>query len=169
MADGIYRSTDGGASMTRVYTGAASASGARPAGVPSMAIDPTDPNIVYGVADATVKSTNGGNSWTNVRTGSGQVVVVSPSNPKVVYVIGGGELERRRKLKHRADLDARGLGAPDDRCRFLKPGQAVWRDLLLQRSKPRERPRLQDQEWRDELGNRLEGGEHARQRRGDRR
>lgn len=84
--DGVYKSTDGGGTWTKVYTGARS--GDVSGGVPSVAVDPSDANTVYAVADGTVKSTNGGSTWTKVRS-SGAQVVVSPSDPKVLYLRDG--------------------------------------------------------------------------------
>lgn len=88
VADGIYKSTNRGTSWTKVYGGAARASGARPAGVPSLAVNSVWPHTIFAVADRTVRSMDGGATWTTLRIG-GEQIVVSPSNPDVVYLREG--------------------------------------------------------------------------------
>ncbi len=84
--DGVYKSTDGGGTWTKVYAGARSRDVT--GGVPSVAVDPSDANTVYAVADGTVKSTNGGSTWTKVKS-EGTQIVVSPSDPRVLYLREG--------------------------------------------------------------------------------
>ncbi len=64
--------------------------------VTAIAVDPTNPNIVYvGAAQGGLyRSTNGGTSWTPLMDGAQSVAIgsiaISPSNPTIVYV-GTGE------------------------------------------------------------------------------
>jgi photosystem II stability/assembly factor-like uncharacterized protein len=83
---GNFLSTDGGktwANASRGYTAAA---------MRSVAIDPTDPAIVYGVAGSgAFKSTDGGRDWEGVNwqpatMSEKSTIVVSPSNPREVLL-----------------------------------------------------------------------------------
>ncbi len=56
----------------------------------SLAIDPTNSQVVYaGTSSGIFKSTNGGSSWTAVNTGltntSVRCLVIDPTNSQVVY------------------------------------------------------------------------------------
>ncbi|MBK8553211.1 MAG: T9SS type A sorting domain-containing protein [Ignavibacteria bacterium] len=91
---GVYRSTDAGASWTLVNNGIVETS----KGIQSIAVDPTDPLIVYaavfdGLVDSQVgiyKSYDGGDTWEQANIGMGTVknvltIVINPLNPDVVY------------------------------------------------------------------------------------
>ena len=82
---GIYKSTDGGASYTQklnIFN------------VFALAIDPTNPNIMYAGGGSTnpFKSTNGGDSWVQISSGitGGSVtvndIVIDPTNTSIVYI-----------------------------------------------------------------------------------
>ncbi len=99
---GVYRSTDGGASFTRVlYKN-------DDVGAYDVVLDPSDPNTVYATlwaarqapweigssfeipGSGVFKSTDGGNAWTQLATGlpariGRAEIVLAPSNPHVVY------------------------------------------------------------------------------------
>ncbi len=88
---GIWRSTNAGATWTRMST----------TGALTVTVDPTDSNVVYvGTLSAGVlKSTNGGTTFsqanvglTDLRTGRTGGVVLHRSNPQLLYVNteGGG-------------------------------------------------------------------------------
>ena len=100
-AGGVFKSTDNGASWIPVFdiTGTPS--------IGALAIDPTDPQIVYvGTGEANTsgdsyagtgiyKSTDGGSSWTHLGLESSYHIgriVVNPLNPQVVYVAACGKL-----------------------------------------------------------------------------
>jgi photosystem II stability/assembly factor-like uncharacterized protein len=65
--------------------------------VPSMAINPTDPDIVYigAAAGGLWKTTNGGSSWTDLAPSLASLtygaIAIDPNNSDVVYA-GGGEI-----------------------------------------------------------------------------
>ena len=83
---GLLKSTDGGSRFVQVYDG----------GVPSMVMDPDDPNVVYAGG---AKTTDGGVTWSFQPGGGGLVMAMDPTNPNVVYsafvgvekTIDGGE------------------------------------------------------------------------------
>ena len=78
------------------------------AGLPSsvddegfLTIDPSDPNVVYVVADTVYKTSNGGTLWATSNSGLGSPfffsnVLVDPNTPNTIYVnaIGGSGLSR---------------------------------------------------------------------------
>jgi photosystem II stability/assembly factor-like uncharacterized protein len=100
---GIYRTTDGGKTWTKVLAGLNATSGAA-----DLSIDPTNPRILYaamwdhqrvpwnvrsgGPGSGLWKSTDGGESWTRLTAGlpalMGKIgVAVSPANPERVFAI----------------------------------------------------------------------------------
>ena len=105
-ANGIYKTTDGGTTWTRLTTGLPTASAGRIA----LALAPSSPQTLYtsisddgstggnfGALVGLYKSTDGGASWTqlagvpNYLGGQGwydNVVVVSPTNPNMVFAGG---------------------------------------------------------------------------------
>lgn len=91
---GVYRTTDGGSSWTRVVTGITETN----INIQAVAIDPVNPNVAYctlfdGTTNSTngiYKTTDGGNLWVPVTTGIGTIknflaVAVNPLNSNVVY------------------------------------------------------------------------------------
>jgi photosystem II stability/assembly factor-like uncharacterized protein len=88
---GVYRSDDGGASWRRIH----------PAPTDEVAVDPTDPDIVYlgNAGGFSYKSVDGGATWAML-TLPGQtfffasVMEVAPSDPNVVYATDGPSLLR---------------------------------------------------------------------------
>jgi photosystem II stability/assembly factor-like uncharacterized protein len=85
--DGIFKSTDAGASWAQVAPG--SLVGTR---CSQMAIDPANQNTVYFAGNLGVfKSTNAGVNW--VSTGSGNnanCILIDPANSQVIYITTGG-------------------------------------------------------------------------------
>jgi PKD repeat protein len=81
-AGGVFRTTDGGASWTKVLSGSAG----------DVVFDPGNPSVAYAtIAGAGVyKSTNGGSTWSApTRTMSGRVrLAMAPSNSQVLYAYG---------------------------------------------------------------------------------
>jgi photosystem II stability/assembly factor-like uncharacterized protein len=81
---GILKSTDSGVTYTQVYTAESEI-------VYGLAVDPTNPNIVYAaVGNTLLKTTNGGTVWNEVEEGfsffaDARTVAIDPSNPAVVY------------------------------------------------------------------------------------
>jgi Calx-beta domain/Carboxypeptidase regulatory-like domain/Beta-propeller repeat len=87
-SDGIYRSTDAGATWTKVpATGLSSASFAT-----ALAVDPTNSLVVYvSVFSGLSKSTDGGNNWTTINTAplffsSVSTIVFDPVTPSTMYI-----------------------------------------------------------------------------------
>ncbi len=81
-AHGAFRSDDAGATWHQIY---------RDSGVSDVAVDPTDPNIVYiATGTANYKSTDAGVTWTqltipNQTFFSSGVLEIAPSDPDVIY------------------------------------------------------------------------------------
>ncbi len=115
---GVYKSTDGGETWNRMLyvdlkTGCA-----------DLAMDPSDPNVLYasmwefrrtawgfesgGSNSALYKSTDAGTSWKKIHNGfpSGKLgrlaIAVAPSNPKVLYTVVEAEKDERKGL-YRSD------------------------------------------------------------------
>ncbi len=84
---GILKSTDGGASWTKTLDWSQN----QKRGVASLAMHPTDPNIVYaGTTEGTYKTTDGGVSWNLVHNVlMAMHVVINPNEPNRVYVACG--------------------------------------------------------------------------------
>ncbi len=82
---GIFKSVNGGETWTEQNNGLSED------WVYSIAIDPTNPDIIYAAlhTQGICKSTNGAASWTPINAGlddtSGRAVVVDPLNPQTVY------------------------------------------------------------------------------------
>ena len=107
---GLYKTTNGGKSWTRVLEGANDTTGAV-----DVQLDPTDSNVVYttmwdrirepdrrlytGVGSGAFKSTDGGKSWTRIGGLSlasnpllGRLgITVAPSDPNRVYILASTE------------------------------------------------------------------------------
>ncbi len=103
---GVYRSTDAGATWTRVLKGDTKTTGAA-----DLAMDPADPNILYaamwdhkrepdlrtygGMGSGVYRSTDGGDTWSRLTNGLpaaskdiGRIgIALSPSTPSRVYAI----------------------------------------------------------------------------------
>lgn len=83
--NGIYKTTNAGATWTNVQTG----------NMKDLKVHPTNPNILYAVTPNTFyKSVDGGNTFSNVGVGVGLptgtnrlVIDVTPANPQVIYVL----------------------------------------------------------------------------------
>jgi photosystem II stability/assembly factor-like uncharacterized protein len=85
--DGIYKSTNAGASWVQVAMG--SLVGTR---CSQMAIDPANTNVVYFAGNLGVfKSTNAGTNWTNMNSGTNSnCIILDPGNTQVIYITTGG-------------------------------------------------------------------------------
>ncbi len=83
---GAYKSTDGGASWAPINNGLAED------WVYSLAIDPSNPSIVYAAlhTQGVSKTTDGGKTWKTINSGvddpAGRSVVVDPLHPQTVYL-----------------------------------------------------------------------------------
>ncbi len=78
--DGVFKSTDGGASWTNSVLFNTP--------VLAMVIDPSDPAILYaGTGDGIFKSTNGGQSWTAVNSGLTAVDVIEDLPAAIVLTL----------------------------------------------------------------------------------
>ena len=95
----VYRSSDGGKSWQRSATSPERAAGDAPApGVSSIAVDPTDPRMLYASMywGAVFRSTDGGNHWQEAPLGlSGHAdarqIVVDPFDRRTVWLGLWGE------------------------------------------------------------------------------
>jgi photosystem II stability/assembly factor-like uncharacterized protein len=82
--NGVFKSTNGGASWTVANSGLAG-------NVFSLAIDPSNPSTLYAGTDGShvFKSTNGGQSWIAASSGLEDTIVLSlaidPANPNTLY------------------------------------------------------------------------------------
>jgi hypothetical protein len=85
--DGLYKSTNGGTSWTRVAT-----TGTVGSYISQITIDPSNTSIVYVSGSlGVVKSTNGGVSWSSTGSGANaNCVLIDPTNPQVLYCTTGG-------------------------------------------------------------------------------
>jgi photosystem II stability/assembly factor-like uncharacterized protein len=83
--DGVFKTTDGGASWS------AASSGLTYFYILSLAIDPTNPQVLYAGTDGcgVFKTTDGGSSWSEASSGLANSNVLSlaidPSNPQLLY------------------------------------------------------------------------------------
>ena len=89
-----YKSTNAGSSWFYIQSGISGYG----AWVTPVALDPTNPNILYTATTRIYKTTNGGTSWSSI---SGDLsayyvstIAIAPSNPQVIYVgcEGGGQV-----------------------------------------------------------------------------
>ncbi len=84
--DGIYRTTNGGASITKVLN----------AYCHDMEWKPGDPNTVYAGGNGTIyRSTDAGATWVSIKTGVGSgrmSIEVSAANPSAVYALSEGSV-----------------------------------------------------------------------------
>ncbi|MEY8780158.1 hypothetical protein AB9K32_06995 [Allomuricauda sp. XS_ASV26] len=119
---GVFKSSDGGATWEKLLyvdpkTGCA-----------DLAMDPTDPNVLYasmwefrrtgwsfesgGDKSALYKSTDGGKTWNKIHNGfpKGKLgrlaIAVAPSNPKVLYTVIEAEKDERKGLYRSNDAGA---------------------------------------------------------------
>ena len=84
---GIFKSTDGGKSWTKIDNGLTSLD------VTQVAIDPVHSNNVYAIAGSFMfKSTDGGTHWSpmgaGLPSGFGNLAI-APSNPNIIYAVNG--------------------------------------------------------------------------------
>src|SRR5207248_2813822 len=83
-ADGVYKSTDGGASWTGIWTGQAH-------GVHTLVISPSDPSTIYVTSNSGLfdKTTDAGANWAPLATNQTVAVfsslIVDFSNPAIMY------------------------------------------------------------------------------------
>ena len=119
---GVYKSTDGGANWEKIlYAGPGT-------GAADMAMDPTDPNILYaslwdfrrtawsfssgGGNSALYKSTDGGQTWNKIHNGFPEgdlgrlAIAIAPSNPEVLYTVIEAEKDTRKGLYRSNDAGA---------------------------------------------------------------
>jgi photosystem II stability/assembly factor-like uncharacterized protein len=84
--DGIYRSTDAGATWQKIAT---TSQGSR---FSQIVVDPGNSSIIYAAGSLGVyKSTNGGSTWSSTGSGSNaNCLVMSPVNSAILYATVGG-------------------------------------------------------------------------------
>ena len=115
---GVYKSNDGGETWNKMlYVNAGT-------GCADLAMDPTDPNILYasmwefrrtawsfnsgGPNSALYKSTDGGATWNKIHNGFPEgklgrlAIAIAPSNPKILYTAIEAEQKERKGL-YRSD------------------------------------------------------------------
>lgn len=98
---GIFKTEDGGVHWTPIFDGQPAAS------IGSLAVAPSDPNVVWAgtgetfirsnvsIGNGVYRSTDGGDSWTHMgleNTGRIGRVIVHPTDPDIVYVAALGHL-----------------------------------------------------------------------------
>jgi hypothetical protein len=132
--NGLFKSTNGGATWTHASNGLPSWSGSNTTklNVFAIAVDPSNPSTVYAAAarsgvdrssDASVyKSTDGGASWSN--TGDGLVgasirtLVIDPANPQTIYAGATGTISNPggvfRSVNGGNNWNSRSIGLPAD-------------------------------------------------------
>lgn len=83
---GIYRSTDGSVTFTKVQNGS----------FKDMEYKPGDPSVAYACGAEFYKTTDGGATWTQTLNGiptvtnvSRMAIAVTPANPDLIYLIAG--------------------------------------------------------------------------------
>jgi photosystem II stability/assembly factor-like uncharacterized protein len=87
-ANGVFKSTDGAATWKPAASLSKDGTRSR---CRDVAVDPTNPDIVYAAADDLYKSTDGGTSWVLLtpdggRSGAAYDVEIDPKNPDTIYV-----------------------------------------------------------------------------------
>jgi photosystem II stability/assembly factor-like uncharacterized protein len=98
---GFYKSTDAGAHWSHVDSGPKPATGlqqdARPMArigggdLPTVTVDPKDPNVVYSASVVMWRTMDGGLSWSAVRGAPGgddyQRIWINPNNPDIIFAV----------------------------------------------------------------------------------
>jgi len=119
---GVYKTTDGGANWEKVLYVDEST------GCADMAMDPSDPNVLYasmwefrrtawsfnsgGDKSALYKSVDGGKTWNKIHNGfpEGKLgrlgIAVAPSNPQILYTVIEAEEDNRKGLYRSDDSGA---------------------------------------------------------------
>jgi hypothetical protein len=82
LAGGVFRSTNGGGSWTKVLTGSGG----------DVLFDPGNPSLAYAALGGSIyRSTNGGSSWTSTTSPGGRLrLAMAPSNTQTLYALGSG-------------------------------------------------------------------------------
>jgi len=130
---GLYKSTDGGASWTFIHNGSADATlctgdtnefsnggVCSPRGVRALALDPTDPNIVYAgsYARGVWRSNDGGATWTQIKPPLNAALITDrptiavttlPNGNTRMYAYEGAQGSPRSRLERSDDV---ATGAP---------------------------------------------------------
>ena len=119
---GVYKTTDGGQTWEKLlYVNART-------GCADLAMDPTDPNVLYasmwefrrtgwsfdsgGENSALYKSTDGGKTWNKIHNGFPEgtlgrlAIAVAPSNNNVLYTVIEAEKDERKGLYRSNDAGA---------------------------------------------------------------
>jgi photosystem II stability/assembly factor-like uncharacterized protein len=98
---GFYKTTDGGAHWFEAIKGPGApaniAQDMRPLGrigggdLPTVTVDPKDPNVVYTASTVMWRTMNGGMTWSAVRGAPGgddyQRIWINPNNPDILFVV----------------------------------------------------------------------------------
>ena len=82
----VFKSTDGGTSWVQINNGLPSERS-----IFTLAVSPSNPDIVFAGTDGLYKTTNGGQSWNRILPAWIESIVIHPSNPSVIYAAGYGE------------------------------------------------------------------------------
>lgn len=84
--DGVFKSTDGGTTWTKIATTAVGRY------ISQIAINPQNTNIVYlSGSNGVYKSTNAGATWATTNSGNNaNCILIDPANPQVLFTTTGG-------------------------------------------------------------------------------
>ncbi len=88
---GVYRSDDAGESWYKVTTDPRPAMRIGGGDLPSPAVDPKNPDVVYSVSLVTVRSSDGGKTWMSLRGAPGgddyQNIWINSNNPDIIFLV----------------------------------------------------------------------------------
>ncbi|HXT17069.1 MAG TPA: hypothetical protein VN706_15615 [Gemmatimonadaceae bacterium] len=101
---GFYKSTDGGAHWTKVGNDPRPLARIGGGDLPTIAVDPTNDNVVYSASTVSWHTEDGGQTWSALRGAPGgddyQKIWVSPTNPNIILIVSdqGGVVSANRGL-----------------------------------------------------------------------
>ena len=126
---GAYRSTNGGASWTKINNGLIPAEildASLALGVNTLVIDPQDTNTIYaGTTKGLFKSSNMGNSWMRIAESMTDQYVssatIDPQDPRILYVAGRAGIQKSTDGGHTWNTMNTGLESTNVRTIVMSP------------------------------------------------